>query len=235
MPFTPAHAAAVLPLLALRSRWLDGAALVAGAMAPDFEYFLRFRMSSGISHSWPGLFVFDVPVAVLLVVLFRRVVAAPLGRAAPARAGAWLSAPWRPGIVGVVRLFPSALLGATTHLLWDACTHRTGFVVERSPLLAHVFHLPVLGDVAVYRTLQHASTVLGLALLAVAWRRLPKDPHAAPVRATLITFVMLPLIAAAIAVAARMFANGGFMLSDYGHYVVAGMTGVVVAAIARRG
>lgn len=61
MPFTVAHAAAVLPL----GRWgryrLPMSALMIGAMTPDLPYFLPLEVSRITTHDLPGIFRFCWP------------------------------------------------------------------------------------------------------------------------------------------------------------------------------
>src|SRR5690242_2559034 len=72
MPFTPAHPAIVLPLL--RKRWVSATGLVIGSLSPDFEYFFKVSVESQHSHTLAGLFYFDLPVTLLLALLFHEVV-----------------------------------------------------------------------------------------------------------------------------------------------------------------
>ncbi|MYY11935.1 DUF4184 family protein [Streptomyces sp. SID4919] len=82
------------------------------------------------------------------------------------------SDPWVRRVADVVRrggwLLLSALIGVATHLLWDSFTHLDGYVVTRVAFLRESGP----GGTTVARLLQHLSTVVGLALLAVhLWRR----------------------------------------------------------------
>lgn len=172
---------AVLPLLG-RLR-LDATCLVIGAMAPDFEYFVRVRQASTISHTWLGLVVFDLPATLILAFLFHHVVKWPLvlvtPRAIARRAAGFAARPWgawSPGFAA--SLVISSLLGALTHLLWDGLTHSDGHIVAHVPWLRTPVDVPVLDrDMVLHRVLQHASTVVGLVVCAVvvirALRRAP--------------------------------------------------------------
>ncbi|MCA9661352.1 MAG: DUF4184 family protein [Myxococcales bacterium] len=181
MPFTPAHAAAVWPLLGRRG--LCGLALLVGAMAPDFEYFLRFELLSTISHTWRGLLVFDLPIALVVtvaVVACRRPLLRALPPALAARLAPLLALPsGSPGRALLV-LVASAAIGAATHLLWDGLTHGGGMFVSRAPALREAVSLPLLGELPLYRALQHASTTLGLLVVAVGVARLPRAPAPPP-------------------------------------------------------
>lgn len=170
MPFTAAHPAIIIPLL--RRRWLSATALVMGSMAPDFEYFFRLKTQSQISHTLPGLLVFNLPVALLLCLLFHTVVRDQAIRYLPPyfknRALAvtypdnWLQHLRNNWLV----ISFSALIGAFSHLFWDSFTHRWAFFVELIPLLRTSVELPLLGqEMALHRVVQHVSTAVGLALI----------------------------------------------------------------------
>lgn len=226
VPFTIAHAAAVLPFMSAKMaqrRWFDGTCLVTGAVAPDFEYFLHARMESNVSHTLVGLFAFDVPVALAIAVVFHALVRAPLASALPSplyeRFARFLSTSWRPRVhVAVV----SVLVGSMTHIAWDACTHRTGFVVRMVPALE-----TMIGPLPIYRWLQHASTAVGLALLAFAIMRMRRHVVAHVVsRFARVAFVTLPLVLGLVASIARVLLEEGGRL--YGHAIAAFIAGALV-------
>lgn len=173
MPFTFAHPAIVLPLR--HSRYFHFPALVAGSMAPDFEYFFRMQAFSTYSHTLLGIFVFDLPLVMALCLLFRHVVEAPLftclprggqmrlqkREAYPSKHPLWIS--W------LIFVY-SALLGIVSHLLWDSFTHQGAWAVTSFPILQSVIGA---GGVTfpVYKWLQHGSTLIGATAIALAvWR-----------------------------------------------------------------
>ena len=92
MPFTFSHPAVVLPLNYLPKKWFSLTALVAGSMVPDFEYFMRMRADSMYSHTWRGLFWFDLPLALLLIWIYNDLVKDKLIDHAPAYFNKRLSA-----------------------------------------------------------------------------------------------------------------------------------------------
>src|SRR5262245_21099991 len=67
-------------------------------------------------------------------------------------------------------ILASLLLGTLTHIVWDAFTHPTGWVVLRVPFLAqtavHLFGRAI----PAYTFLQHGSTAVGTAILLAAFR-----------------------------------------------------------------
>ena len=146
-------------------RILDPTALVLGAMAPDFDYFFHGRMQGSISHTLPGLLLFDVPVTLALWCAWRFVCARPVQLSLPgflARRTRWTER----DSIRAPALLLGALLGSATHLLWDAFTHGTSPIVAHIPALRETIELPLLGRMVTYRALQHLSSVVGLLALA---------------------------------------------------------------------
>ncbi|MFD1150692.1 DUF4184 family protein [Saccharothrix hoggarensis] len=169
MPFTASHIAAVIPL---SRRPLVPSALVAGSMAPDLPYFvLLYPGGSEYTHTWWGMAVVDVPIALLALLVYRVLLLEPavalLPDAARSRV-AWLPAP-RFGVAMVV----SALIGAATHLFFDGFTHEHHWGAELFPALHHE-----ILSVPVYIWAQATSTLLG-ALIVAVWsvRKLSRMPR----------------------------------------------------------
>ena len=73
MPFTPSHAAAVLPLLGTR---LPASALVAGSVAPDLPYYLPVELGVR-THTAAAVVGADLLLGLLLWAVWHGVVAAP--------------------------------------------------------------------------------------------------------------------------------------------------------------
>ncbi len=177
MPLTFAHPAAVLPL---RRCGLPFSALVVGSLAPDLEYLIRLQPRSEISHTALGLIVFCLPAGLLGLWLFHRVWKRPMFALlddAPDGGGAPPAATFTfwPGR-RLVLLGAAILVGAMTHVAWDAFTHPHGWMVLRIPALSHHIFETSRGAVSLFKVLQHGSTVVGLAVLAYvglrgrAWR-----------------------------------------------------------------
>ncbi|MGW3990248.1 DUF4184 family protein [Streptomyces sp. NPDC004830] len=195
MPFTLSHAAAVLP--AVRS---DGtgrgrlvpAALVAGSFAPDMTYYAASVLSGAmefgdVTHGLPGVFTVDVLIAWALVGLWlfvREPLVALLPRGRQGRVAALLRcgvprARVRPSLVAW--WYVSAVLGALTHVVWDAFTHLDRWGMRLFPVLGR----EVAGS-PLYWYLQYGGSALAAAVLAVfvvrALRRVPGgEPVGVPV------------------------------------------------------
>ncbi len=175
-PFTVSHAV-VAPAL---SRWSGGrlpaSAAAIGAMAPDLEYLAFLETRRTIGHTPLGLLLFCLPVSVLLLWVWHRVVKGPLGQLLPDRWAHLRPALDRPFPFGssqerALAAVAAIVLGAASHIAWDAFTHAGGAGVSLIPQLRNP--VPVVGLHA-YAALQYASGVFGLLLLGlsiVIWAR----------------------------------------------------------------
>ena len=168
MPFTLAHAAAALPL---RRRKLIFSALIIGTFAPDLEYFLRLAPDDGYGHTFKGLFLLTLPLALIAFWLFHSVVKRPIVGLLPTSVEHRLvthldefsfGGPARFGLI----VF-SILLGAATHLAWDAFTHKNTWAYRNWAVLREVVQLPVFGPTPLFKVFQHGSTLFGMAVLLV--------------------------------------------------------------------
>ncbi|HYC87485.1 MAG TPA: DUF4184 family protein [Chryseosolibacter sp.] len=235
MPFTPAHAAIVLPFLRVNPRRLSATGLVVGSLAPDFEYFLKMTVNSTHSHTVAGLFYFDLPVTLLLSILFHRIAKINLIHALPTFVAARFFDTLSLNFLEVLKKYPlafclSAILGSFSHVLWDSFTHGDGFFVT---LLGYKYgyYIPFDGvRYPLWYAFQHISTVAGLALI-VAYiffkRRLPGFSNASINRlaywATVVTIMVV-------------VAGLRFLLKPYdfeiGNVVVSGIAGFLVGIVA---
>ncbi|MET9799911.1 DUF4184 family protein [Streptomyces sp. NPDC006368] len=195
MPFTLSHAVAVLPAIR-RSGTARGplvaSALVAGSFAPDMTYFadtaLPGAMRFGdVTHGVVGVVTVDVAIAALLVgvwLMVREPLVALLPEHRQGRVLALVRGrPWRERRLAALAawFYVSAVIGATTHVVWDAFTHldRWGMKV-----------LPVLGEVVagfpMYLYAQYGGSAVALVVLVwfvgSAVRRMPAGPAPTPAR-----------------------------------------------------
>ncbi|MFT3735185.1 MAG: DUF4184 family protein [Rhodocyclaceae bacterium] len=167
MPFTVSHIAAVLPLRRLPIlRALPLSALVIGSMLPDFA-FLAGRVDREISHGFAGLFLFCLPMGWLVQLVFWHGLQAPLLDLAPRPLQRRLQAVLGMESRGLLHVSAGLLLGALTHIIWDAFTHAGNFGVQALPLL-QTRVLTLGGEpLFAYELLQHFSSALGLIALAM--------------------------------------------------------------------
>lgn len=170
MPLTPCHAAAAWPLV--RFFRLPVAAVVIGSMAPDFEYLLRLRPSGNFGHTLPGIALFCVPVGLLVWAVFTRVVRPWLVELVPLSREGWAEpARWKEAssLQRLALVVAGIVVGALSHMTWDAFTHESGWGVALVPPLANLVALPATALSAhVYTLLQHTSTLVG-GVIVLAW------------------------------------------------------------------
>ena len=231
MPFTFAHPALVLPLRYLPKRWISMTGLVIGSMTPDFEYFFRMRVRSVYSHTLSGLFWFDLPVGLLLVLIYHKIVKDKLIDHLPIQLNQRLSkfkgnteSSISPEFIAVIVL--SVLIGSASHLLWDSFTHPTGYFVITIPVLTHT--IPIVGhQFYVYKLAQHTSTLLGSVTILWALLSIPKDIST---RVTHISAYWLMVVGIAIVVTAIRLACGS-NYHGFGNLVVTGIAGFFIGLI----
>jgi hypothetical protein len=178
MPFTFSHPALVLPFRYLPARFYSLTGLIIGSMAPDFEYFLRMTVGSMYSHTFWGIFYFDLPVGIALSFIFHDIVRDQFIDHLPGqlrkrfwdlKAVNWnavFKASW---IIVII----SIIVGAASHIFWDDFTHPLGYFVKRSSFLRHKIH--VMGfQMPVYNVFQGISSLIGGVIVSIFIWRLPK-------------------------------------------------------------
>jgi hypothetical protein len=194
MPFTIAHSVTAKPLHRLSKGRLLLPGLAVGAMAPDFEYLVHLSAHRTIGHTIPGLFVLCLPSALLVLFVWHRLVGPVLatllrpgtggltnGWATPggSRRHCQGDTPCPPGRAAFgpparfVWLCASIVIGSFSHITWDAFTHEGGVVVS---LWSGFSHNLGPGWFPVYRWLQYASSVFGMAALGVWAHRASQRP-----------------------------------------------------------
>jgi len=180
VPFTASHPAAVVPLMRVG---LVPSALVIGSMAPDIPYFLplptTLPVARELSHSLTGIVTIDLALGLVVFAAWQVAVAdavvaiapaglrARLGPESPAGLRHHLTGARRPALVLV-----SLVIGALTHVIWDAFTHSGSWGTDRFDVL-----LTFYGPLPLYRWAQYASGLVGAAVLLAAavrwWRTTP--------------------------------------------------------------
>lgn len=235
MPLTPSHAAAALLLKRVVPR-LPLAALVIGSMSPDFEYLLRLAPRGSFGHSPLGLVVFCLPLGLVVWSLWRSwirpVVLALMPPGLAAGFAPRCDASWGAGATAV-------LLGAISHVAWDAFTHADGFFVSLLPALSSAVAPALAPGLHWYKLLQHASTAIGavvIAWLMLRWLRAcpahgrrfaPGQAHDA---GTALSMVMLGAVVGGAFNGARV-AHGG-LAALLGYAAVGTMVGFALAVVA---
>ncbi|MFI9149002.1 DUF4184 family protein [Streptomyces sp. NPDC053367] len=197
MPFTLSHAAAALPLVRTDGTGrgpLVPSALVAGTFSPDLTYYAASVLSGAmqfgdVTHSFPGVFTIDVLISWALVglwLLVREPLVALLPRNRQHRTATLLRcgtprARVRPS--AVAWWYASAVLGALTHVVWDAFTHLDRWGMRLFPVLDR----EIAGS-PLYWYLQYGGSAVAAVLISVFLvRALRRAPAAEPVGVPLLS------------------------------------------------
>ena len=193
MPFTPSHAVVALPFARTP---LVPAAIAVGAMTPDLPLFVR---GTPIQYGWTHDLLrlpATVGLALALLLVWRCVLRPAVRELSPTPLAARLPGEWDKGAASALRetfglrrpdaahprrpwatvllLVASLVIGVLSHIVWDLFTHEGRWGVAAIPALGEAW-----GPLDGYKWLQHGSSVVGLAILAVwglAWlaRRRPE-------------------------------------------------------------
>jgi hypothetical protein len=146
-------------------------ALVMGCFVPDFPYLISLSPHMSYGHTFPGMFVLDLPLALLALWLFHAFLKRPMLMFLPAGFQRRLSTSvnsfpfWPPKRLSLIIL--SILIGTATHLLWDAFTHPNSWFYENWTLLRRNIELPAIGEMPIYKLLEYVNSVFGLIVVAV--------------------------------------------------------------------
>ncbi|HVP55734.1 MAG TPA: DUF4184 family protein [Candidatus Eisenbacteria bacterium] len=169
MPFTLSHAAAALPFRRFRPVW---PALVVGTFAPDLQYFIWISDEDRSGHHLPNVLLFTLPLALVVLWVFERIVKGPLIELLPSGFQRRLQDKLEPLYFQGGKQFVSILVwiavGIFTHLVWDQFTHSHTRVTTFWQVLSSPVAIPFLHAMPLSKILQHASSVAGLLVLC-AW------------------------------------------------------------------
>jgi hypothetical protein len=233
LPFTLAHTVASRPLWRASGRRLLLSAVVIGSVAPDLEYLVHLDTERTISHTWWGVLVLDLPVALILLALWHGLIKRPVADLFGPRTtgGRWSLLPsldLRPFPFGPARrlalICVSILAGIATHLLWDSFTHRDGFITDRVAVLREA-----IGRPHVYDLFNYASTLAGILILTWWWGVAARRPCMGD--GLLAVGVRRRWVAAIVAVTAAGGAANGLRLRFDGWGLETSVIGAVLGAL----
>lgn len=231
MPFTFSHPAIVLPLAVLPRRRFSATGLIAGSMAPDFEYFLRMKVHSAYSHTLWGLAAFDLPLGILMAFVFHELVKPSLIPNLPGylqvRYSPFAGFSWRRYFTGYWPVVCySVLLGAASHVLWDSFTHEHGYFVENWQALTGMVTWGSM-EVPVYKVLQHGSTLAGALMILLFIHKLPAGNQSTQSTDFRYWCVVTGITATIVGVRLLM----GLQVTAYGNLVVTFIAALLAALI----
>lgn len=170
MPFPLAHPAAVVPLKRVCPKWFSLSALIVGSISPDFGYCFGPLKLDEFSHQLLGTFGFCLPAGLLGLWGFYRV-RRWFVRLLPGRYQESLESLCNHPPASALVLALSVLIGAWTHILWDAFTHKQGWFVLHSQLLQTQIGSFMGHKVRVFHFLWYLSSFIGVGWLFLVFDR----------------------------------------------------------------
>lgn len=183
MPFTPSHILAVVPIAAAAPEALPLSALAIGSMIPDLPLFVPIAPGYETTHSVAGVFTVCLPLGIAAFLTFQYIMKRPLLALAPdairRRCTSTIGVPAWWTARRLIGLSLAIIIGALTHIVWDAFTHRDRWGTELIPSLRAPAITLFGRQLSGYEILQHTSSVFGLAALAPlgAWWCVRQDPR----------------------------------------------------------
>jgi hypothetical protein len=154
------------------------AALIIGTMVPDWPLYVPVGPAYELTHSLIGIFTACLPIGIALTIFLdvalKRALFELLPDGLKGRLVDYRNAPSILRVKTLLLIVVALVLGAASHLLWDAFTHRDSWGVNLVPALGQtMFRFRGL-DVTGYFALQHGCTLAGLpvfVLVFVNWYR----------------------------------------------------------------
>jgi len=213
--------------------------LVIGSMAPDFEYFIRMKDSSVYSHTWAGLFYFDIPLTIILAFLFHSLVRNDLIDNLPGFLNRRLQfvvnfdwAKYFKKNIAVVII--SVIIGVATHIVWDGFSHNHSQFVEMFPVFKKhlrigAYHIPL------FVLMQLAGTLFGGLIVVYALMKLPVDKKVPP-RQPFLSFWIPVILIMLIIITIRLLT--GISYKDFDDMIVViisgGLWGLIFTSLLNR-
>ena len=155
------------------ARWRLLSATIIGSMVPDFGFLMPWRPPRVETHSAWSLLGFCLPAGLLAFWVFQRLLKQPIMAVLPSPA----YVRWRhfaaPADIASLRQWLAAasgvLLGAVSHLVWDAFTHEGARGIRMIPVLDDPI-VDIGGHrLAGARLLQDMSSLAGLAIVVLVF------------------------------------------------------------------
>ena len=172
MPFTFSHPAIVLQLISKYKNLFSSTGLIIGSIIPDFESFIKFDEYKEYSHTWLGVFWYDLPLAILFSLIFHNIIRNDFILNLPDSIGSkyysYIGYNWNNYFLKHIwKILFSIIIGILSHLLWDSFTHLS--LVNPNYVLSDIY----IFNVKLFIFLQYSNSLLGL--LVVIWDVFRKD------------------------------------------------------------
>lgn len=150
-----------------------------GSIVPDFEKFIRMQSDDYYSHTWKSIFYFNLPLGIILTLLFHLIARNMLIDNLPLFLYQRFSRYKKLNWLNYLRkhffiVAASIIIGTLTHIIWDDFTHRDGKFVQ----WFHYVRTKVwIGNyrTSLYAFLQFTTSILGIIITIAAILMLPKE------------------------------------------------------------
>lgn len=172
-------------------------------MAPDFEYFIRMNILGIYGHTFWGLFYFDLPVSLIIALLFHLAAKKNLIDNLPYFLQSRFHEVREFDFIRYLKdhktiFVASAILGSITHVVWDGFTHGGQFGVKALPMVYEGRTIDFDGaHYPLWYALQVISTFVG-GLIIVAYVFLMKPGAGVVYKPTAWYWLALTVMIAAI-------------------------------------
>ncbi|WP_296705190.1 DUF4184 family protein, partial [Algoriphagus sp.] len=178
-----------------------------GSIAPDLEFYLKLKLGENIGHKISGILVFDLPIAMLVALIFHCLIKHSLYKASPvwvqSKTVKYLEFNWISSLkMNWSWILISMMLGIFTHLTLDGMTHYDGWLVNLFPILKNEFKIAT-SSIPVYDFFQYGFSLIGLFLVSNFLLHLESNAISSSVHFKKGKFWFLTLIGITIAVVLR--------------------------------
>ena len=188
-----------------------------GSMVPDFEYFIRLRDFRRYSHTFWGMFWFDIPLGLAFLFLFHNVVRNTLIEHLPfslnVRFSVFEKFNWNEYFKrNTIVVLISLLVGIASHLFLDSFTHNGGYFAEVIPLLNDKYY--ILDHRFTGATIfQYLGSVIGGLIMVIYIFNFPEGRNTR--RDNILYFWLLVSLIAFMVVNIRLYLD--YVLNEHNH------------------
>ncbi len=174
MPFTLAHPAIIIPIKRHCKYWFSTTGLMAGSIAPDIEGIYTLGLHRGVSHTIWGIFFIDLPISILISILFHQIIKQPLikysfGYFKKRSIGYSTFNWWQYCLLNPYKVCLSILVGVGLHITWDLLTHISDDAVRLDQVCSYLGI--TIQNISAW--LQMTSSIIGLSVIFFYVHRLP--------------------------------------------------------------
>lgn len=239
MAFTFAHPAIIVPFEKNFSKAFNFTALILGSMSPDFEYFIKFKVQGTIGHRFIGFLCVNFPLVFIASFLWHYVVKKTLILNLPTPLDNWFSYMTDTkfkinSIKSFVVFVYSALIGMSSHILWDAFTHKSGLFVKLIPTLSS--YLSIFNfKIPFYKILQHSSTLIGFVIIILYFRlkiiKCKISTSNSCLEKKILYWISIFLMAIGITLCRTFYAFQSLYLNDFGNYIISLISAFIISIV----